>query len=123
MRAPTEGPEFSILPVGERLVVRRIQQRQVGGVLMTEGSKDLGTEAEVMEPELITISFRVAISRSPGELEMLHPIRRGDRIFISRFVGVPIDIDGNEDSQLVIIKAEDVLGIKVVKEKADEKAQ
>lgn len=102
-------PEFTIVPVGERLVVRRIQQEKMGRTLLTEGSKDLGTEAEVVE-----VPDRGIHWEFPAEdgLTMVRSLRRGDHIFISRFVGVPIDVDGTEENQLVIIKADDVLGIK-----------
>lgn len=101
---------FAILPVGDRLVVRRIQQHQVGAVLMTEGSKDLGAEAELLAPPIVALVVG-------GVTET---VQAGTRIFISRFVGVPIDVDGNEDHQLVIIEAKDVLGIKIEKDKDKE---
>lgn len=103
--------DYSIIPVGERLVVRRILQERQGRVLLTEGSRDLGTEAEVVAVPGTTDYWEFRREAAGGEIQIL-ALRVSYRIFISRFVGVPIDIDGTEENQLVIIKAEDVLGIK-----------
>lgn len=111
-----DNQEFRIEPVGGRLVVRRIKTEQVGRLTMTEGSKDLGTEAEVVAVGL-DVSYQIIVANMKERLVskpalQLKNIQSGDRIFISRFVGLPIDIDGTDDGQLVIIKAEDVQGIK-----------
>jgi co-chaperonin GroES (HSP10) len=86
-------PPFRIRPSEPRLVVRRVKQEKIGGIYQPDGSTDNGTEAIV-------------------DYSLTPEYPDGTVIFISRFVGVPVDVDGNEDHQLWIIKVEDVLGVK-----------
>jgi co-chaperonin GroES (HSP10) len=111
--------EYVVEPVGERLVVRRLSQRSLGRVLMPDEAKDIGTEAEVVAVPLGGLEIIRSVE-NPGvgnnKLEYHTPIKVGDRVLISRFAGVPIDDASPTEDQTLIIKGEDVLAIKHVKE-------
>jgi co-chaperonin GroES (HSP10) len=89
---------FSIDPSEGRIVVRRIKNVQTAGIYQPDGAQDAGTEAIVIS----TPSVAAGSAYAPN-----------DHIFIGRYTGVPIDVDGNDDNALWVVKIEDVLGRKV----------
>jgi chaperonin GroES len=89
-------------PLGDRVVVRRVQedQKTPGGIIIPETAQEKPQEGEV-------------ISVGPGALDengkrVTPEVKAGDFVLFGKWSGTEVKIDGQE---LLIMKESDIMGI------------
>ena len=89
-------------PLGDRVVVRRVQedQKTPGGIIIPDTVQEKPQEGEI-------------IAVGPGALDdngkrVLPEVRVGDSILFGKWSGTEVKIDGEE---LLIMKESDIMGI------------
>jgi len=89
-------------PLGDRLLVRRIEEQETirGGIIIPDTAKEKPQEGEV-----------VAIG--PGRMtedgkRISMEVAKGERILIGKYSGTEVKIDGTE---YVILREDEVLGV------------
>ena len=93
---------MKVRPLHDRLVVRRIEEKETvkGGIIIPDTAKEKPQEGEVVAvgPGRVTEDGkRVAME-----------VKQGDRILIGKYSGTDVKIDGTE---YVILREDDVLGV------------
>ncbi len=93
---------MSFRPLGDRVVVRRIEEeaKTKGGIIIPDTAKEKPQEGEV-------------IAVGPGARDedgkrVPMDVKAGDRILFGKWSGTEVKIDGED---LIIMKESDVLGI------------
>jgi chaperonin GroES len=89
-------------PLGDRVVVRRVQEEQktAGGIIIPDTAQEKPQEGEV-------------ISVGPGALDdsgkrVAPEVKAGQRVLFGKYSGTEVKIDGEE---LLIMKESDIMGI------------
>jgi chaperonin GroES len=89
-------------PLGDRVVVRRVQedQKTPGGIIIPDTAQEKPQEGEV-------------ISVGPGALDengkrVVPEVKSGDFVLFGKWSGTEVKIDGEE---LLIMKESDIMGI------------
>ena len=93
---------MSFRPLGDRVVVRRIEEeaKTKGGIIIPDTAKEKPQEGEV-----------VAVgpgARDEDAKRVPMDVKAGDRILFGKWSGTEVKIDGED---LIIMKESDVLGI------------
>jgi chaperonin GroES len=93
----------TLKPLGDRLVVRPIEQEETtaGGILLPETAKEKPQEGEV-------------IAAGPGKLDdngnrVTMEVKVGDRVLYAKYAGTEIKLEGDE--KVLILKESDVLAL------------
>jgi len=93
---------MSFRPLGDRVVVRRVEEeaKTKGGIIIPDTAKEKPQEGEV-------------VSVGPGARDedgkrVPMDVKAGDRILFGKWSGTEVKIDGED---LIIMKESDVLGI------------
>ena len=94
---------FKLQPLGDRLVVRPIEQEEVtkGGIVLPDTAKEKPQEGEVL-------------AVGPGRLSedgtrIAMDVKVGDRVIYARYGGTEIKVD---DEELIILRESDILAKK-----------
>jgi chaperonin GroES len=96
------GKSMNIRPLYDRIVVRRIEEKEVvqGGIIIPDSAKEKPQEGEV-----------VAVGQGKrlenGKVVALD-VKPGDRILFGKYSGSEIKLDGQE---YIIMREDEVLGI------------
>jgi chaperonin GroES len=101
---------MNIRPLGDRLVVERIEQesKTAGGIIIPDTAKEKPQQAKVLAVGPGTYD-------SNGKLLPMH-VKVGDKVLFTKWGGNEIKIEGTE---YVILKESDVIG--VLEEKSGKK--
>jgi chaperonin GroES len=93
---------MKIRPLGDRIVVRRVEEEQKtkGGIIIPDSAKEKPIEGEV-------IAVGNGKVLDDGKLQPLD-VKKGDRILFGKYAGTEIKIDGVEH---LILREDEVLGI------------
>jgi chaperonin GroES len=89
-------------PLGDRVVVRRVQedQKTPGGIIIPDTAKEKPMEGEV-------VAAGPGARNEQGQLVALD-VKAGDRVLFGKWSGTEVKIDGQE---LLIMKESDIMGI------------
>ncbi len=93
---------MKIKPLGDRLLVRRLEEEEVkkGGIIIPDSAKEKPMEAKVVE-------VGTGKTDDSGK-KVSFDVKKGDRILIGKYSGTDVTID---DKEYLIIREEDVLAI------------
>ena len=93
---------MKIRPLGDRILVKRLEQEQKtkGGIIIPDTAQEKPQEAEVVAVG----DGRVLEDGSKRRLEL----KVGEKILFTKYSGTEIKLDGTEH---LILKEEDVLGV------------
>ncbi len=95
-------PIMKVIPLGDKIVVRRIEPEGVspGGIVLPDSAIEAPRQGRVL---------------STGDGQMLpdgsratHQVAEGDRVLFSSYAGTEVEVDGQ---QLLIMREEEVLAI------------
>ena len=93
---------MKIRPLADRILVRRIEEKEVkkGGIIIPDTAKEKPQEGEV-------------IAVGPGAIgedgkRTAMEVKKGDRILMGKYAGTDVKIDGKE---YIILREDDVLAI------------
>ena len=93
---------MNIRPLHDRVVVRRIEQKETvrGGIIIPDTAKEKPQEAEVVAvgPGKVNEDGK----RAPMD------VKKGDRVLIGKYSGSEIKIDNEE---LVIVREDEILAV------------
>ena len=93
---------MNIRPLHDRVVVRRIEQKETvrGGIIIPDTAKEKPQEAEVVAvgPGKVNEDGK----RSPMD------VKKGERVLIGKYSGSEIKID---DEELVILREDEILAV------------
>ena len=94
----------TLAPLGDRVLIRRgaKETTTAGGIILPTNSATKNNEGEV-------------ISVGPGQVDVsgnLHKIelQTGDKVLLPEYGGTPVTGVGNDDEELVLFRADDILG-------------
>ena len=89
-------------PLGDRVVVRRVQEEQktAGGIIIPDTAQEKPQEGEI-------------VSVGPGALDdagkrVTPEVKAGQRILFGKWSGTEVKIDGED---LIIMKESDIMGV------------
>lgn len=92
----------NIQPLGDRVLVRAIEEKEVkrGGIIIPDTAKEKPQEAEV-------------IALGTGKLDdegkkVAFTVKKGDKVLISKYGGTEVKVDGES---YLIMREDDILGI------------
>lgn len=93
---------MKVQPVGDHIVVRRLEsdEKSAGGILLPEASRERSQEGRVVsvgDGRLLRDGTRVP-----------HQVQEGDRVLLSRWAGVEIEV---ADEWLLIVNEEQILAV------------
>ncbi len=93
---------MKVQPVGDHIVVRRLEpdETSTGGILLPEASRERSQEGRVVsvgDGRLLRDGTRVP-----------HQVQEGDRVLLSRWAGVEIEV---ADEWLLIVNEEQILAV------------
>lgn len=93
---------MNIRPLQDRLVVRRVDERDTtkGGIIIPDSAKERPLEGEV-------IAVGSGKRLDDGSLVELD-VKKGDRVLFGKYAGTEIKLDGTEH---LILREDEVLGI------------
>jgi chaperonin GroES len=102
MSTATASVTASFTPLHDRILVRRIEERESvrGGIIIPDSAKEKPQEGEV-------ISVGKGKSNDEGKVFPLD-VKAGDSILFGKYSGTEIKIDGED---FLIMREEEVLGI------------
>ena len=90
-------------PLGDRLVVKPIEQEEVsaGGIILPETAKEKPQEGEVL-------------AIGPGRLDdsgkrVKMEVKTGDRVLYAKYAGTEVKLEG--DDKVLILKESDILAL------------
>jgi chaperonin GroES len=100
--APMENPQMKFRPLGDRVLVRRVEEEQKtkGGIIIPDTVKEKPQEGEV-------IAVGPGARDENGKLVPLD-VKAKDVILFGKWSGTEVKIDGED---LLIMKESDVLGV------------
>ena len=94
----------TLAPLGDRVLIRRgaKETTTAGGIILPTNSASKNNEGEV-------------VSVGPGQVDVsgnLHKIelQTGDKVLLPEYGGTPVTGVGNDDEELVLFRADDILG-------------
>jgi len=94
---------FNLKPLGDRLVVRPIEQEDTtaSGILLPETAKEKPQEGKV-------------IAVGPGRLDengnrVKMEVKEGDRVLYAKYAGTEVKLEG--DDKVLILKESDILAL------------
>lgn len=93
---------MKVQPVGDHIVVRRLDadESSAGGILLPESSRERSQEGRVVS---------VGDGRLlPDGTRIPHQVQEGDRVLLSRWAGVEIEV---ADEWLLIVNEEQILAV------------
>lgn len=92
----------SITPLGDRLLVKRVEEKEQikGGIIIPDSAKEKPQEAEV-------IAIGTGKKDDNGKV-IPFEVKAGDRVLISKYGGTEVKLD---DQTLLIVREDDILGI------------
>ncbi len=89
-------------PLGDRVVVRRVQEEQktAGGIIIPDTAQEKPQEGEI-------------VSVGPGALDdagkrVAPEVKAGERVLFGKWSGTEVKIDGED---LIIMKESDIMGV------------
>jgi len=102
-----------LTPLGERVLVRRIQEAETvrGGIIIPDTAKEKPQEGVVVA---------VGTGRYDKGQHVPMSVKEGDRVLFGKYSGSDIKIDGEE---FLILKEEEIFGILTGGSKAAEKPE
>jgi chaperonin GroES len=97
---PKVGPK--VRPLRDRVLVRRLEEKEqkVGGIIVPDSAKEKPQKAEVVavgSGRVLENGEKVALT-----------LKAGDHVFIGKWSGTEVKLDGEE---YLILKEDEVLGI------------
>ena len=100
--APTENPKMKFRPLGDRVLVKRVEEEEKtkGGIIIPDTAKEKPQEGEV-----------VAVGPGARDEDGKHiqpEVLAGDRILFGKWSGTEVKVDGED---LLIMKESDILGV------------
>ena len=102
MAKAKKASRINVKPLGDRLLVRRLEEDEVvkGGIIIPDTAKEKPQEAEV-------IAIGPGRRDDKGELVPME-VKAGQRILLGKYSGTEVEID---DEEYLIVREDDVLGI------------
>ena len=98
----TEKLNVNIRPLGDRIVVRRLEEetKTAGGIYIPDSATEKPSEGKV-------IAVGNGKVNDAGELLSMD-VKVGDQVLFGTYSGTPIKIEGEE---VLIMREEDILGV------------
>ncbi|HLP02677.1 MAG TPA: co-chaperone GroES [Opitutaceae bacterium] len=92
----------SITPLGDRLLVKRVEEKEQikGGIIIPDSAKEKPQEAEV-------VAVGTGKKDDNGKV-IAFEVKAGDRVLISKYGGTEVKLG---DETLLIVREDDILGI------------
>jgi chaperonin GroES len=102
MPATKEKVRVSLRPLGDRVLVRRLEAEETlkGGIILPDTAKKKQEQAEV-------IAIGTGKKDKSGKLIPM-PVEIGDTILMDKYSGQDVTID---DAEYVIVRADDIIAI------------
>jgi chaperonin GroES len=97
---PTQGENMKIVPINDRIVVRRAKAEEMspGGIFLPSAGDERPEQGFVIEAN----EYR----RNEDGMRVKMSVAPGDRILFGKYAGQPVKVDGEE---VLILREEDVL--------------
>ncbi len=92
----------SITPLGQRVLVKRIeedQEKSPGGIIIPDAHKEKPQEAKVV---------KLGIGKNDEGEDVTFNVKEGDTVLISKYGGTEVKLNGEDH---LIINESDILGI------------
>jgi len=87
-------------PLGDRVAVKRIEEKTVGGIIIPDTAKEKPVQGEV-------VAVGAGAANDNGNVVPLN-VKVGDTVLFTKWGGTEVKIDGEE---LLIMKESDILGV------------
>jgi chaperonin GroES len=99
---PAPANLFSIKPVGDRILIRHIEEKEQvrGGVIIPDSAKEKPQQAEI-------IALGTGYKDKDGQLTAFE-VKVGDRVLLAKYGGAEVKVN---EQKYTIVREDDILGI------------
>jgi chaperonin GroES len=99
---PAPAKLFSIKPVGDRILIRHIEEKEQvrGGVIIPDSAKEKPQQAEI-------IALGTGHKDKDGQLTAFE-VKVGDRVLLAKYGGAEVKVN---EQKYTIVREDDILGI------------